>query len=693
MNRLGKEASPYLLQHANNPVDWFPWGEEALAKSKVEDKPILLSIGYSACHWCHVMERESFENEAIAKRMNELFVNIKVDREERPDLDHIYQLVVQIMGRNGGWPLTVFLTPEQKPFFAGTYFPPDDKYGRPGFPKVLEAIAEAYRTRKDEIAVQSNEIAQAINEVSTKNIAKAAGAISASFLGECAKKLGARFDDVHGGFGSQPKFPNTMALEVLLRAGADTKDHKGDLKSLARAVNALQSMRRGGIYDQLGGGFHRYSTDAHWLVPHFEKMLYDNALLLKIYVDAFRATKKPEFAATAREVAAYTMREMQDARGGYYATQDADSEGHEGKFFVWTKAQVKDLLGDARETSIVCEHFGIGDVGNFEDTDASVLSFAKSIDELASEFSTTANEITTIVDRAKKKLFDAREKRVKPFRDEKILSSWNGLMIAAMADAGAALDAPELTRSAERALEFLENVLVEKNANGVRVQRHTLNDIVKGPGFLDDYAFVANGALTLYETLGDPKWALFARDLADSMIALFWDDAESRFYFSPNDGETLIVRPVDPFDHAIPSATSIACEVLLKLGTLTDAKYAELAKRALEQLAGDAEKNPFAFGQTICEIDRLVRGSVDVVLVGDPADERTTLLAREAHHAYLPNRTIALVFPSDPQSVKACALIAEGKWAKEAPVAYVCRGQTCSLPVEKWNELRALLDS
>lgn len=691
MNRLGKEASPYLLQHANNPVDWFPWGEEALAKSKAEDKPILLSIGYSACHWCHVMERESFENEAIAKQMNELFVCIKVDREERPDLDQIYQLVVQIMGRNGGWPLTVFLTPEQKPFFAGTYFPPEDKYGRPGFPKVLDAIAEAYRDRKDEIASQSKEIANAISDVSTKNIAKAAGAISPDFLGDSAKKLGTRFDDVHGGFGSAPKFPNTMALEVLLRFGVDTNEKKGDLKSLARVVNALQSMRAGGIYDQLGGGFHRYSTDAHWLVPHFEKMLYDNALLLKMYVDAFRATKKPEFAATAREIAAYTMREMQDARGGYYATQDADSEGHEGKFFVWTQADVKDLLGDARETNIVCAHLGIETPGNFEDTDASVLSFAKSVDEIANEFKTNSNEITAIVDRAKKKMFDAREKRVKPFRDEKILSSWNGLMIAAMADAGAALDIPELTQSAERAMEFLERVLITKNASGLRVQRHTLKDIVKGPGFLDDYAFVASAALALYESLGDPKHALFARELADSMMAFFWDEKESRFYFSPSDGEALIVRPVDPFDHAIPSATSIACDVMLKLGTMMDTKYADIAKHALEQLAGDAEKNPFAFGQTICEIDRLARGSVDVVLVGDPADERTMLLAREAHHAYLPNRTIVLLFPHDPQSLKACALIAEGKSAKENPVAYVCRGQTCSLPVEHPNELRALL--
>ena len=687
MNRLGKEASPYLLQHAHNPVDWFPWGEEALAKSKAEDKPILLSVGYSACHWCHVMEKESFENEATAAKMNELFVNIKVDREERPDLDQIYQLVVQLMGRNGGWPLTVFLTPEQKPFFGGTYFPPEDRYGMPGFPKILDAIADAYRTRKDDVASQSREISQAIADVTSKSAATSAGVISADFTANAAKKLATRFDDVHGGFGSRPKFPNTMALEVLLRHGKAADD----LKSEARAVHALQSMRAGGIYDQLGGGFHRYSTDEHWLVPHFEKMLYDNALLLKSYVDAFRATKRAEFAATAREVGAYVMREMQDARGGYYATQDADSEGHEGKFFVWTKSQVKDLLGDARETNVVCAHFGIGESGNFEDSDASVLSLAKSFDELATEFKTTDSEIRTIVDRAKKKMFDAREKRVKPFRDEKILSSWNGLMIVAMAEAGVALDAPELTRSAERAFDFVSEKLITKAAADVRVDRHVLGDAVKGPGFLDDYAFVANAALALHETTGEPDRALFARELADAMIAKFWNEEESRFYFSASDGEALIVRPVDTFDHAIPSATSIACDVLLKLGTLIDAKYTYLARRALERLAGAAAENPFGFGQTICEVDRLARGSVDIVLVGDPADERMFALAREAHHSYLPNRTIALIFQHDPRSLKACALLAEGKASHDHPVAYVCRGNTCSLPVATAGELRALL--
>jgi uncharacterized protein YyaL (SSP411 family) len=623
--------------------------------------------------------------------MNEMFVNIKVDREERPDLDQIYQLVVQIMGRNGGWPLTVFLTPEQKPFFGGTYFPPEDRYGMPGFPKILDAIADAYATRKDDIASQSEEISQAIADVTLKSAAKSAVVISGDFLGNAAKKLSTRFDDVHGGFGSRPKFPNTMALEVLLRFGVSADGGKGDLKSLARAVHALQSMRAGGIYDQLGGGFHRYSTDAHWLVPHFEKMLYDNALLLKYCVDAFRATKRAEFATTAREVGTYVMREMQDGRGGYYATQDADSEGHEGKFFVWTQADVKDLLGDARETSIVCAHFGVGDSGNFEDTDASVLSFAKSIEELATEFTTTEADISAIVDRAKKKMFDAREKRVKPFRDEKILSSWNGLMIAAMAEAGAALDAPELTRSAERAFDFVREKLTTKNAEGIRIDRHMLADAIKGPGFLDDYAFVANAALVLYETTGEPDRALFAREIADTMVAKFWNDAESRFYFSPSDGEALIVRPVDTFDHAIPSATSIACATLLKLGTLVDVKYREIARRALEQLAGAAAENPFGFGQTICEIDRLARGSVDVVLVGDPADEKMFALAREAHRAYLPNRTIALVFKHDPRSIEACALLAEGKASHDHPVAYVCRGNTCSLPVATPNELRELL--
>ncbi|HEX7663577.1 MAG TPA: thioredoxin domain-containing protein [Polyangiaceae bacterium] len=683
MNRLGKEASPYLLQHANNPVDWFPWGPEALEKAKREDKPILLSIGYSACHWCHVMEHESFENAATAAKMNELFVNVKVDREERPDLDQIYQMVIQIMGRSGGWPLTVFLTPEQKPFFAGTYFPPEDRYGMPGFPKILDAVADAYKTRRGELAEQAEEIAKAIGEVTASAAKKDAGAISEGTLERAAKKLEARMDDANGGFGNAPKFPNTMALEVVLRSV--TTDRPAPIVAVGKA---LRAMRAGGIYDQLGGGFHRYSTDAHWLVPHFEKMLYDNALLVRLYVDFWRATKMDAFADTARDVCAWLLREMQDERGGFYATQDADSEGHEGKFFVWSKKEIEEVLGSNRDAEIFCDGFGVDEHGNFEKTTSSVLSIVKTDEELAADFEIPIADVRTSIAASKKKLFEAREKRVKPFRDEKVLTSWNGLVIASLADAGVALGDPKLVEAAERAFAFVEERLLQKGDDGhVRFFRHALGDVVKGASFLDDFAFVANAALALHEATGKARYATFAKDVAESMLAKFWDDASSTFYFSPNDGEKLIIRPIDAFDHAVPSATSIACHVLLVLGTLMDAKYTEIARRALERLAPSAIENPFGHAQSLCEIDRLVKGSVDVVIVGKSDDERTRALQKKAFQADLPRRTVVLVDPGDPESLAVAKELAEGKPGGDVPVTYVCRGRTCSLPITNADQL------
>ena len=662
MNRLAREASPYLVQHANNPVDWYPWGEEALRRAKAEDRPILLSIGYSACHWCHVMEKESFEDAATARLMNELYVSIKVDREERPDLDQIYQLVVQIMGRGGGWPLTVFLTPDQKPFFGGTYFPPEERYGMPSFGKVLRAVADAYKEKREEVTSQADEIADAIAKASHVD-EKAGFALGPQVLERAVAMLSRRFDDEHGGFGTRPKFPNTMSLEALLRRGA----LDGDTEALARVVLALDGMRSGGIYDHLGGGFHRYSTDEKWLVPHFEKMLYDNALLLRLYVDAWRATGEERFARTAREIAAYVAREMTAEDGGFYSTQDADSEGEEGKFFVWTPADIDPLL-DADEYKAAREAFGITDRGNFEHSGATVLALAKD-----------APEDSPALARAKKKMLAFRETRPKPFRDEKILASWNGLMIRALADAGAALDAPEMIEAAARAFAFVERALVQ----GDRVLRHVKDGVVKGPGFLDDYAFVADAALDLYEATGEARYVAFAQKLADAMLAHFWDDADNAFYFAPADGERLIFRPKDAFDHAIPSGASIALLVLSRLGAMIEPRYAKVAERGVQRLASAAAENPFGLSQTILLVDRLARGTTDVALVGAPDAAETRALAREAFRAYLPNRVIA--WPSG------APLLAEGKAAHAAPVAYVCRGRTCSLPVRTPAELRPLL--
>jgi uncharacterized protein YyaL (SSP411 family) len=674
-NRLANEASPYLQQHAHNPVDWYPWGPQALDRARQEDKPILLSIGYSACHWCHVMERESFENDAIAALMNQWFVNVKVDREERPDLDQVYQLVVQLMGRSGGWPLTVFLTPDQKPFFGGTYFPPVDRYGMPGFPKVLQAIWEAYRARRDEVDAQSAELAKAIGDVAAGEARAAAaqgGGVGPELLAKATKKLVARFDDVHGGFGHRPKFPGTMSLDVLLRGG-----------EVARVRKALDGMRAGGIWDHLGGGFHRYSTDERWLVPHFEKMLYDNALLLRLYVDGWRATGDAGYAETARGIGAYLLREMQSPDGGFYSTQDADSEGEEGKFFVWRPAEVDAACGGDDEAARAAKHvWGIDDEGNFEESGATVLSLVHPPDG--------AREAEAL-ERARRAMWAVREKRPKPFRDEKILASWNGLAIGALAEASAALDAPELREAAERAMAFVERALVVREGDRARVLRLAKDGVAKGQGFLDDHAYVADAALDLYEVGGDPRWVELARALATSILAHFHDAGQGGFFFVPDDGEAILVRAKDPYDHAVPSGASVACRVLMRLGALTDAKLVEPAERAIEALASAAAENPSGMSNTVSLADRLVRGTVDVVLVGPRSDEATRDLARAVFHTNVTDRVVAWADPGDPRSLEACKVLAEGKPMQAVPAAYVCRGRTCSLPIRDPAELARAL--
>ncbi len=681
-NRLAREVSPYLLQHAHNPVDWHPWGLEALDKAAREDKPILLSIGYSACHWCHVMERESFEDDAIAGLMNARFVNIKVDREERPDLDHVYQLVVQLMGRSGGWPLTVFLTPDQRPFFGGTYFPPVDRYGMPGFPKVLTALADAYAARRSQVDVQAAEIARAIGEAGQAGGGGAAAEVSSELVVRALARLVSHFDEENGGFGKRPKFPNTMSLDLLLRAG----DH-------ARARKALDAMRNGGLWDHLGGGFHRYSTDERWLVPHFEKMLYDNALLLRLYADGWRATGEALYAETARDIAAYVAREMTSPDGGFYATQDADSEGEEGKFFVWTPAEVDAACaGDAQAAEVAKVVFAITAEGNFEGSGASVLSTPGSIEDAARALGLPVEAVQAAVGRARERMLAAREERPKPFRDEKILASWNGLMVSALAHAGAALGDASMIAAAARALAFVERVLVVREGDArARALRHVKDGAVRGPGFLDDQAFLGEAALDLYEATGEPRWVGLASALAEGLLAHFGDKTDDSFFFSPDDGEAILVRPKDPYDHAVPSGASIACRLLLRLGTLRDTAYGERAARAIEKLANAAASNPQGMAVTVGLMDRLVRGSVDVVVIGPATSAATAALVREAQRTYLPDRVLAQCDPGSPLSLEACALLAEGKPAHATPVAYVCRGRTCSLPIAEPNARREAL--
>ena len=683
-NRLIHEASPYLLQHAKNPVDWYPWGPEALARAKADDKPILLSIGYAACHWCHVMERESFENEEIAALMNERFVNIKVDREERPDLDQIYQLVVQLMGRSGGWPLTVFLTPDQKPFFAGTYFPPTDRYGMPGFPKVLVSVHDAYKSRRGDVEMQAQDIAQEIGRIG--RIPRAKGEPNETYLRSAADKLLKRFDGKNGGFGQRPKFPNTMNLDVLLRCGALEKDDK----ATDAAALALDKMRAGGIWDHLRGGFHRYSTDERWLVPHFEKMLYDNALLLRLYTDGHRVFEKPIYASTAREIVGYLLAEMEAPAGGFYASQDADSEGEEGKFFVFTPDDVERAVGERGAIfEVATAFFGVTDQGNFERSGATVLAQDKPLSRVCEIAGKPEKEVRAMLEIAKERMLAYREKRPRPFRDDKILASWNALLIGALADAGRAFDEPSWILAAQRAFDRIDRKLVK----GGRVGRFLKDEATKGEvGFLDDQAYFANAALDLYEATGEPRYVEAARAIADQMILHHWDAAEGGFYFTPDDGEALIARTKDAFDHAVPSGLSIAVLVCLRLGALADAKYFEVGERQAKLLASAGLDNPFAFGQLVCDVDRLVRGSVDVVVVGPADAPATRALTSEAFRAYLPNRNVAVVDPASAASVKAAAVLAEDKPAREGTsVAYVCRGRSCSAPVTSPEDLAKLL--
>ena len=695
LNRLAHEASPYLQQHATNPVDWYPWGPEAFERASREDKPILLSIGYSACHWCHVMERESFDDDAIAAVINELFVSIKVDREERPDLDQIHQLVVQVMGQGGGWPLTVFLTPDQKPFFGGTYFPPADKYGRPGFPRVLRAIAEAYHQRRDEVVAQSEELVAAITKATTAETASSGASVGRDLLERAAARLSTNFDDVNGGFGRAPKFPSTMSLEVLLRRAVYDRDEV----AVKRVRLALDAMRTGGVWDHLGGGFHRYSTDARWLVPHFEKMLYDNALLLRLYVDAYRAFGDERDAATARGIATYVEREMTDAAGGFYATQDADSEGEEGKFFVWSPEEVRVALGeDELAANVALAYFGVTPEGNFEDhhsaapvTGKSVLSAAMPIAEVAASLSIDEKTAGAALDRAREVMRLAREARIKPFRDEKILASWNGLMIGALAEAGAALDDPKLLELARRAFAFVEKLLLVGEGDCLRVLRHAKDGVAKGPGFLDDVGFVASAALDLYEATGEPSFVDVATRIVRGGVRHFAASAERGFFFTPDDGEKLLTRANDPYDHAIPSGASMLALSMLRLESLRG-EDASAARATLESRGGAAMHNPFAMSQIINSLHRVVAGSVDVLVVGARTDARALELAKTARRAPLFTRTLAWCDPDDPRSIDACRALAQGKPPAKAPAAYVCRGEICSLPVSDVAALARLLE-
>ncbi len=684
-NRLIHEASLYLRQHARNPVDWYPWGEEAFERARREDKPILLSIGYSACHWCHVMERESFENEEIARVMNEHFVNIKVDREERPDLDAIYMSAVQAMTGQGGWPLTVFLTPEGIPFYGGTYFPPVDRHGLPAFPRVLRAVAEAYRTRRQEIEKVGREV---LDHLRAMNAWRSSDRdVTPELLEAAYRALTEQFDATYGGFGRAPKFPAPMVLEFLLRMYLRT----GEADALKMVDHTLTRMARGGIYDHLGGGFHRYATDAQWLIPHFEKMLYDNALLAHAYLAAYHLTRNPLYREVVEETLHYVLREMTDPQGGFYATQDAESEGEEGRFYLWTPEEIRAVLGE-REGEIVCRYFGVTEWGNFEGKN--VLSVPRDPEVIARLEGLTVSELEAIVRRARRALWENREQRAKPARDEKILAAWNGLMLRSLARAAVVLERGEFYHAARRNAEFLLTVLRRDGA----LWHMFADGVAKIPAYQDDYACVIDGLLALYEADFDPRWFRGALALTDAMLERFWDTERGGLFYTSAEHTDVLVRVKEAFDHATPSGNAVAAEVFLRLYHFTgEATYWERAQAILRLFADPMRHHPYGFGRLLCALDLALAPAQEIALVGDPEAPTTRAMRRVLSERYLPHAVIAFRRIGDEEAPRLIPLLRGREPLREsdgrpAPcTAYVCQNFTCHQPVTRADELERLL--
>ena len=681
-NRLIHETSPYLLQHAHNPVDWYPWGEEAFDRARAEDKPVLLSVGYSACHWCHVMAHESFEDEAIARQMNESFVCIKVDREERPDVDSIYMQAVQTQTGRGGWPMTVFLTPDGKPFYSGTYFPPEDRHGMPGFPNVLEAMAEVYRTRKGEL-IQSAEqlVAHMRSGVMTTQGQEPP---TTEILSRAYQGLASQFDEQHGGLGTAPKFPQPMALEFLLRHHART----GDIQALAMVDFTLERMARGGIYDQLGGGFHRYSTDPFWLVPHFEKMLYDNALLSRLYLHAYQVTGNPEHRRIVEETLDYVLREMTSPEGGFYSTQDADSEREEGKYFLWTPVKIEAVLGK-EQTEVFSRYYGVTHQGNFEGQ--SILSVPQEPRDIAQQLGLTEAELAVTIQEARVKLLAHRQDRVAPARDDKVLTGWNGMMLHSFAEAAATLRREDYRAAAVANASFLLDTV--RSPDG-RVLRTYKDGQARLKGYMEDYAFLIDGLLALHEATFDLRWLQEARSLADAMLDLFWDEDEQAFFDTGRDHEQLILRPRDVFDNAIPSGGSVAVDVLLRLTILIDSPdYSRKAAAALRSMQTVMAQAPLGFGQWLCALDFSLSTPREIAVVGPWNDPATQLLLDQVYGRYMPNKVLTGYDPSQPEAAEEIPLLEDKDMITGLPAAYVCQNYACLMPATEPEALAEQLAS
>jgi len=690
-NRLVLETSPYLLQHAGNPVDWYPWGQEAFDTAAREDKPIFLSIGYSTCHWCHVMEKESFEDERVAAAMNETFVSVKVDREERPDIDSVYMTVCQMMTGGGGWPLTILMTADKRPFFAATYIPRESRFGRIGMLDLVAQVRDIWATRRTEINDTASQLVASLRQLSVKSRGKSPGR---PVLDAAYRQLAGRFDSRHGGFGDAPKFPSAHHLMFLLRYWKSS----GETAALDMVERTLAAMRLGGIYDQVGFGFHRYSTDARWLVPHFEKMLYDQALLAMAYTEAFQATGKSKYRETACQVLSYVSRDMTDSEGGFFSAEDADSEGEEGKFYIWTEDEVRQLL-DPEEAKLAIEVFNVRAAGNFRE-ETSGLATGQNILHMDGPAAApgyghgmSPKEAGHEIEAIRQKLLEARRMRVHPSKDDKVLADWNGLMIAALSRAAQAFDDGQYAASARKAADFFLDSMRE--ADGRLLHRY--RDGHAGlQANLDDYAFMVWGLIDLYEAVLDVTYLRAALDLTHHMLEHFWDDAEGGFFFTPDYGEDLLVRQKEATDGAIPSGNSAAMLDLLRLAGMTGkAEFEARAHQLSRAFAQRVERVPLGHTFLLSALDFALGPSREVVIVGNPAGSDTMEMLRALRRRFLPNKVILFkpAGEASPELLGVAPFLVDMTAVGDVATAYVCRGQRCELPTTQVDRMIDMLET
>ncbi len=674
-NRLAREKSPYLLQHQHNPVDWFGWGDEAFAKARAENKPIFLSIGYSTCHWCHVMERESFEDEKIAKFLNEHFVSIKVDREERPDVDKIYMTAAQAMSGQGGWPLNCFLTPDLKPFFAGTYFPPESKYGRPSFLQLLQQISEVWRTRPKDVAASAQALHEKLEGFTTQQT-NSNILLSPAILYNAAAQFKEEFDPTNGGFGGAPKFPRPSQPLFLLRNGVRLHDNE----AVKMVLLTCDKMAAGGMHDQLGGGFARYAVDAEWLVPHFEKMLYDNAQLANLYLDAFLVSGEKKYADVARDIITYVLRDMTHPGGGFFSAEDADSEGKEGKFYCWTKSVLSKLL-TVEEFNVAVRYFGITEDGNFVDHSDPHPLPNQNVLSIAHPDLSEADKL--LLASVKKKMFAARSKRIRPHLDDKVLASWNGMMLGAVARAYAILGDEKYREAAEKNLTFLQNKLWDAKTKTLYHRwRDGERDSVQ---LLDAYSDLLAGVIDLYEATLEPKHLDFALAISETMLAKFYDAKDGGFFQSAADSKDLILRVKEDYDGAEPSGNSVATLALLKLGAITDKKeFKTAAEKTLRLLADRLQKLPQAVPHALIALDFYLEEPRRAVVVGDPKTSETKSLLRAIHSVYQPNKVVL-------GNAGAVEPFAKKLPTTDAPIVFLCTGTACQPPTKDSEKLKHLL--